>query len=1024
MPSSDLRNLLQSLVKRYGRETGGALYRRSIEASKDDTGSAIAMLTALTQDIPGKSAEKLSNCLEGFLESSFFENYRRAPVRDHAYLTTVLYYYLFFATRSWPRQGLSDASGRSIYYPEHLDFELLNLELHEKLKLPSPGKDDLAELILLFAETMLSAPAPEGALKRFVLIVQQDLVRDIGNYSFYLLSFKLVIYFHIGRKVGMGRLLGFLELVSGSTPLSPRDMVPMLFDFYIDDRYDSKHLNILLSLMGTCITAFYPSRSVLIPRIMNLQKDFIRLSGSGSSRYLKIIFELFVENPHLDLTDWIEEGARIIRKHGDSSKSATAYFEKESDLSRNIWKEIDTGIHFDTVKRRLQIFIQAITEKKIILKENRRFPFSSNEDTYFTDGKSIYIPVYVNYVKNRDDNYTVLLHSVAHECAHIEFGSFIEDKTRYLLVSGRFKKLFPGIFQQKQQALMNHLHGIEEEFRHRGFDTKTENTAGGSYLTRLLFHAELPLLLRDLWNVIEDVRVNARLYSHYQGFTRERERVLEIDFEHAIDITSLPLGENLLAAFIQRAVFRKIKGRVREDAKPYLRRIWDIFLSFESREGTDTYDSVLLGGRIYKIVFRFLENRQPELLTRLLTANGEEEADLFHLGIQITGRNSHVDSEIVRLRNLIAEAGGDSDPDESAEEESEIGEIQRTVEKYNYQDEMLIEVGSGCEIYSYPEWEYEKTCYLEDHCRLAEAPIPRWSEHDYLDIRSEYRGYLESVKRAFLRMKPQKFQDRHGMEDGNEIDFDRYIDCLMDLKSGHQMEENFFIFRERRERSVLSALVLDMSPSTRDVIQDSTIFRYEKTAAFLLAEAIDSLGDPFGIFSYFDFGREASIFFTLKPFDIPYSREHENLLLGFQPAVKGYSRLSVGLRHLIHKMQVYDSKSKIIFFITDGFPFYFEGTVDRGERSKVFHIDGTKEVVLDRPVPVLSILQKRTTYIKHDLSKVYEEAVMAGIHLFCITLDENSVDFMGEIFGTSLIYLPRISELPRRLIDLFKKVTT
>jgi nitric oxide reductase activation protein len=55
---------------------------------------------------------------------------------------------------------------------------------------------------------------------------------------------------------------------------------------------------------------------------------------------------------------------------------------------------------------------------------------------------------------------------------------------------------------------------------------------------------------------------------------------------------------------------------------------------------------------------------------------------------------------------------------------------------------------------------------------------------------------------------------------------------------------------------------------------------------------------------------------------------------------------------------------------------------------------------------------------------VYEEAVMADINLFCITLDGDSMDFMEDVFGNALIYLPDITELPTRLLEIFRKVTT
>jgi hypothetical protein len=1021
-----LEQYRHTIHRRFGNTAGKNILKAAIEIASSDSESLQSVFHALLQSFPAGQDKKIAACVERFGLSAYLSVFSKSKDKNYSQLTAVLYYYIYYSLLDI-RTGIPPDSGqRTIYYPDKIDTYTLDLALNDQLHFENGNARFYPDLILLCAYQLRKEKNEEGLLKKFVALIQIKIKENSGELPHYLLYIKILFYFCIKRDVSISRVLWIMEKFSGIKTLSSKDLPPMLYDFYIDDRYTSKHLSILLSLLYTCIATFYPGRSSLIPVIMALQKDFIRLSGSGSSKYLKQIFELFVQNPHLDLTLWIEEGARIIRKYGDSSKSAAVYFEKKSDLSKRIWMEIDTGIHFEQVEKRLQLFIHAITEKTILLRKNLDAPFPQNEATYFTDGKSIYIPPYINYVSNRDDNYTVLLHSVAHECAHIEFDSFSENKNRYLRVSAYFEKLFPGIFTKSQRALKQYIVEIKSKFASLGFPIKEIDSKRGrtSYITLLLFHADFPFLLRDIWNVVEDTRVNTHLYTKYQGFSNERQRVVEIDFNETIDISSLDETENLIAGFIQKAAFGKIKGQMKPIVLPYFERLWDHFAAFTESENSDTYDSMSVAGKIYKLIFRFMENHQDELLSRLLNERYTVPIDFYHLGIEVHERNTHLDSEAVRFGEVLGGSVSTGDRMKAIIGDRTRGSVQEVIEKYNYQEEMLIEVSNSTEVFTYPEWDHEKTCYIEDRCRLAEAPVPRWSTPEIMNTHKQYRGYLENLKRVFMRMKPQKFKDRYAMDDGSEIDFDRYTDCLMDLLAGRQMEENFYIFRERNERDILSALVLDMSPSTSDNVRGSTIFRYEKTAAYLLAHAMDSLGDPFGIFSYFDFGSDASLFFTIKPFDQGFSQTHERLLLDFQPAVKGYSRLSVGLRHLTARMRDYSHKSKIIFFITDGYPFYFEGTIDRGEKSKVYHIDGTKKVVLDNPVPVLSVIQKNSSYMMHDLRKVYEEAVIAGIHMFCITLDENSVDFMGEIFGNSLIFLPEISELPQRLIEIFKRTTS
>jgi nitric oxide reductase NorD protein len=414
----------------------------------------------------------------------------------------------------------------------------------------------------------------------------------------------------------------------------------------------------------------------------------------------------------------------------------------------------------------------------------------------------------------------------------------------------------------------------------------------------------------------------------------------------------------------------------------------------------------------------------PKFMNRIRQQNDSLQLDLTRLGVTTHERNATLQVEIESMRSLIKESmDGEIDIESMIEQRKAHEQFNAAVRKYA-DISAVQEINNHTGLYLYPEWDIEKNCYINDHCILSELSLPPVNRRNQDNLRNRYSGFLESVKKAFLKMKPDSFVQHRGMDDGHEIDFDRYVDALMDFSSGNQMENNFYIFRERKIRSVLSGLVLDMSPSTDEEVEGGTIFLYQKYATYLLSEAMNIIGDPFGIFTFYDYGPSATFFYTLKDFSESYSSNHYKRLCSFKPSPRGFSRLSVGLRHIIGKMKEHEAKSKIIFFITDGFPCYFEDAIDRGETASVFYVDGTRRVEVDKPVPVVDAVYKRKHYVLHDLRKVREEATLAGIELFCITLDANSISFMEDVFGNALIYLPEISELPKRLLEIFRKTTS
>jgi nitric oxide reductase activation protein len=237
------------------------------------------------------------------------------------------------------------------------------------------------------------------------------------------------------------------------------------------------------------------------------------------------------------------------------------------------------------------------------------------------------------------------------------------------------------------------------------------------------------------------------------------------------------------------------------------------------------------------------------------------------------------------------------------------------------------------------------------------------------------------------------------------------------------MEGNFYIFREKRERSVATALVLDMSASTRQKVQEASIFQHQKYAAYVLAEALDAVGDRFGIYSFYDFGPPATLFFPIKELEERWSARHVDMLRRFQPATRGWSRFSVGVRHLIRKLRDAREKSRIIFFITDGLPSYYEGPTGRTEEAMEYQVDG-RNFQSSTPLQVMEVIEMPLGYVQADLRKVREEAALSGVHLFCITLEESSVPFMEQTFGSAFIYLPDVSQLAPRLAKVFQTITS
>jgi len=1018
--------ILAALVSRYGANEGTTLFNFLAEHTRLEIPLFRKVYAGIEPHLSGLDAAAMRQAAEALFASGLLEAMERdRGLPDPLFIRLVGAHVRSHAARL-PASPNTDPGLKSIYETERINPRELGQRLRDSLSLvsqPTFGLDTrmARDLFLAVFPPSCREIRETKTIAALLEVFEARMNGTVEERIFFPILCALARYFSAVRRVPFARPIEVITRALSGGSLSSKDLVFMLYDYFHDDRYQGAQLSALLALTLSCIRAFYPARRNLIPRIVSLQKGFIRISRAPESRFVKLIFETFAANPFLDLTAWVEEGARIVRRHGESSDAARAYFERESELSRRTWREIDSGIHVATVSARLQNFVSAITERPVPLVITGADSAAELGAEFYTDGESVFVPPYAKYADNRDENYTVLLHSVAHECGHIEFGSFLDDEARFRDSARALDRLFPGQFQKSRSAMNRFLTRVRESLTAQGFRPSAVRLSEERMpsLLRLLFFARFPLLLRSLWNMVEDGRVNTLLYAKYTGFAKERAAVDAIDFRRVPVVGDLPPFDHLASALVQYAWFGKVNGDIGNEARPFFDRAADILRAFRASGGTDTYDSMVAAAQILAVLMEFLQSESPDRMGQLFSLDG---MDFNARGAPPNSRNALLHIELQWFRDESRAQGVQSADSSRGEEDVRARALE------------AMRIGTGARMgqfapprlsasYRYPEWDEERHCYIEDHCVLFEQPPAPSDEDESGNLESINPGFVSATKRVFMALKPQSISETRGMDDGHEIDFDRYVDCLIDLATGHPMESNYYLFRESRERSVATALVIDMSPSTRQIVDEMSIFRHQKYAAHVMAEALAAIGDRFGIYSSYDFGAAATMFFTVKGLDEQYSAKHVEGLRRFSPAANGWSRLSVGLRHVVKKMRDAREKSKIIFFITDGMPVYYEGPSGRSEEAYEYEVDG-RRMTSATPLSVMEIYVKGPDYIRADLQKVREEAAIAGVHLFFIVLDKDSIGFMTGTFGSDLVFLPDIASLPAKLLHVFRTFTT
>ena len=172
------------------------------------------------------------------------------------------------------------------------------------------------------------------------------------------------------------------------------------------------------------------------------------------------------------------------------------------------------------------------------------------------------------------------------------------------------------------------------------------------------------------------------------------------------------------------------------------------------------------------------------------------------------------------------------------------------------------------------------------------------------------------------------------------------------------------------------------------------IIDLEKEACVLIINALEAVGDRYGIYAFSGYGRENVEFYTIKDIEESFSDSIKKRIDRVSPLHA--TRMGPAIRHATTKLDAQDAKTKLLFLISDGRP------QDRG-----YSREGVEK-----------------EYAVHDTKMALDEAKEKDITPFALTVDKNGHDYLATMcqdMGYEI--LDDILELPRRLLYLYRRLT-
>ena len=124
------------------------------------------------------------------------------------------------------------------------------------------------------------------------------------------------------------------------------------------------------------------------------------------------------------------------------------------------------------------------------------------------------------------------------------------------------------------------------------------------------------------------------------------------------------------------------------------------------------------------------------------------------------------------------------------------------------------------ETFVYDEWDFRANDYKPRWCIVRQKMMQEGDAKYYSSTLHEYGTLVTRIRRQFEMMVPEMFRKERRLTDGEDIDIDDVIENIVDIKTGSTPDEKFYWRRNKVQRDVAVAFLLDTSASTAEAIDD------------------------------------------------------------------------------------------------------------------------------------------------------------------------------------------------------------
>ena len=776
------------------------------------------------------------------------------------------------------------------------------------------------------------------------------------------------------------------------------------------------------------------------------------------------------------LERWLQGGWDLLFEQGNI-EGAEAYFRLESARAEEILEALSARVELRSVSNTLRLYSKALTGEQIAIRSTEDLVDAGigwvQESVATTEGSAIYLPPYVSTFPEQGENFQSYKVYATHQSGRMEFGSF------------RFDFGTPGAH------LASALAGRERAHTSSNGGALPPTTPPATSMERYFDLFEDRPLIAGLFTIVEDARVDAHIAREYRGIRPALRSLQAHEAGHRADITRLGLREAYLENLLRASLHQPETMRWPADLMPLLQRGLAQLAVVEQR-AADVQDTAEASAEIYAIVDRIpnvtgaypdSEWEEPggETLGGAADGSGTDGPELpegeevdFAAPPQPEFRGDFKPELVQLMMKLKQQASGEEPMGGQLTQEQLQALLEKSVEisladlaegdiassmgmfltslehegldakqgppgqvpdgadagESGAEGEGAREIPVEVSWSYYSEWDFRAGDYRPRWCRVGERVADEGDLDYYEDTLRTHHGLVTETRRQFELLRPEHFRRIRRLEDGEDVDIDHAIEFIIDRRAGVGPLARVYWRRNKVERDVAVAFLLDMSASTDEEIDKpqsnyqpsdddfnddprkyfqwlterrarftaappKRIIDLEKESLVLIVEALEAIGDAYGIYGFSGYGRDNVEFHVVKDLGEPFGDRTRRRIDKITPIRS--TRMGPAIRHTIAKLDAYDAKVKLLILVSDGRPQDHGYGRDRTEKE----------------------------YAVHDTHQALIEAKQVGITPFLITVDKEGHDYLKEMcddIGYEVV--ADIESLPRRLTSLYRVLAT